>query len=185
MKTDRLLADTKTIRYEETDLASLISAPYHFRCGIYLICTQGEAVVSTGVQKYIFNEQTELIFLTGGLLQVLETSGDLQVKMLMFPKEAFLNAMLPIDTPYFNYTHELPVTIILLTNGVRRPGGRSICGWIWHKCCLPNRCPSSGDNKSTTFCKVCLCGCLIRFRKNWLSVSNIVVRNYFAIGLCN
>ena len=61
----------KTIRYEETDLASLISAPYHFRCGIYLICTQGEAVVSTGVQKYIFNEQTELIFLTGGLLQVL------------------------------------------------------------------------------------------------------------------
>ena len=61
MKTDRLLADTKTIRYEETDLASLISAPYHFRCGIYLICTQGEAVVSTGVQKYIFNEQTELI----------------------------------------------------------------------------------------------------------------------------
>ncbi len=108
MKTDRLLADTKTIRYEETDLASLISAPYHFRCGIYLICTQGEAVVSTGVQKYIFNEQTELIFPTGGLLQVLETSGDLQVKMLMFPKEAFLNAMLPIDTPYFNYTHEHP-----------------------------------------------------------------------------
>ena len=86
----------------------MISAPYHFRCGIYLICTQGEAVVSTGVQKYIFNEQTELIFLTGGLLQVLETSGDLQVKMLMFPKEAFLNAMLPIDTPYFNYTHEHP-----------------------------------------------------------------------------
>lgn len=68
----------------------------------------GEAIVSTGVQKYIFNEQTELIFLTGSLLQVLEASEDLQVKMLMFPKEAFLNAMLPIDTPYFNYTHEHP-----------------------------------------------------------------------------
>lgn len=106
MKTDQLLADTKTIRYEETDLTSLISTPYHFRCGIYLICTRGEAIVSTGVQKYIFNEQTELIFLTGSLLQVLEASEDLQVKMLMFPKEAFLNAMLPIDTPYFNYTHE-------------------------------------------------------------------------------
>ena len=108
MKTDQLLADTKTIRYEETDLTSLISTPYHFRCGIYLICTRGEAIVSTGVQKYIFNEQTELIFLTGSLLQVLEASEDLQVKMLMFPKEAFLNAMLPIDTPYFNYTHEHP-----------------------------------------------------------------------------
>lgn len=41
MKTDQLLADTKTIRYEETDLTSLISTPYHFRCGIYLICTRG------------------------------------------------------------------------------------------------------------------------------------------------
>ena len=102
MKTDRLLDDTKTIRYEETDLASLISAPYHFRCGIYLICTQGEAVVSTGVQKYIFNEQTELIFLTGGLLQVLETSGDIQVKRLIYPNEGFVNAMLPIHTAYLN-----------------------------------------------------------------------------------
>ena len=34
MKTDRLLADTKTIRYEETDLASLISAPYIFKCHV-------------------------------------------------------------------------------------------------------------------------------------------------------
>ena len=173
MKTDQLLADTKTIRYEETDLTSLISTPYHFRCGIYLICTRGEAIVSTGVQKYIFNEQTELIFLTGSLLQVLEASEDLQVKMLMIPKEAFLNAMLPIDT------------VILLTNEVRRLGARSICGWIWHKCCLPNRCRSSEDNKSTIFCKVCSCGCLIRFRKSWLSASNIAVLNYSATGLCN
>ena len=181
MKTDRLLADTKTIRYEETDLASLISAPYHFRCGIYLICTQGEAVVSTGVQKYIFNEQTELIFLTGGLLQVLETSGDLQVKMLMFPKEAFLNAMLPIDTPYFNYTHEHPCYHYTADERSQKTW-RQINLWMDMAQMLFT---SSGDNKSTTFCKVCLCGCLIRFRKNWLSVSNIVVRNYFAIGLCN
>ena len=107
MKTDRLLADTKTIRYEETDLASLISAPYHFRWYLSDLYA-GRSRCLYRCAKYIFNEQTELIFLTGGLLQVLETSGDLQVKMLMFPKEAFLNAMLPIDTPYFNYTHEHP-----------------------------------------------------------------------------
>lgn len=30
------------------------------------------------------------------------------------------------------------VIIILLMNGVRRFGGRLICGWIWYKCCLLN-----------------------------------------------
>lgn len=103
-----LPSDTSMIRYEETDLAFLIQHPCHFRCGIYLICTQGSSIVSTGVQQYVFDEQTELIFLTGSLLQVIRTSADFKARMLMFPKDAFLKAMLPIDTPYFNYTHEHP-----------------------------------------------------------------------------
>ena len=60
-----LPSDTSTIRYEETDLASLHSRPSHFVCGVYLICVRGTAVVSTGVQQYALGEQTELIFLTG------------------------------------------------------------------------------------------------------------------------
>lgn len=47
-----LPSDTSTIRYEETDLASLHSRPSHFVCGVYLICVRGTAVVSTGVQQY-------------------------------------------------------------------------------------------------------------------------------------
>ena len=46
-----LPSDTSTIRYEETDLASLHSRPSHFVCGVYLICVRGTAVVSTGVQQ--------------------------------------------------------------------------------------------------------------------------------------
>lgn len=42
-----LPSDTSTIRYEETDLASLHSRPSHFVCGVYLICIRGTAVVST------------------------------------------------------------------------------------------------------------------------------------------
>lgn len=145
----------------------------------------GEAVVSTGVQKYIFNEQTELIFLTGGLLQVLETSGDLQVKMLMFPKEAFLNAMLPIDTPYFNYTHEHPCYHHTADERSQKTW-RQINLWMdMAQMLFTEPMPQFRGQQEHNFCKVCLCGCLIRFRKNWLSVSNIVVRNYFAIGLCN
>ena len=55
-----------------------------------------------------FNEQTELIFLTGSLIQVIQASADFNVRMLLFPKDIFLKAILPIDTPYFNYTHEHP-----------------------------------------------------------------------------
>ena len=103
-----LPSDTACIRYEETALASLRQRPCHFRCGVYLICVRGRAVVSTGVQEYEFAEQTELIFLTGSLMQVLRASADFEARVLMFPKEVFLKAVLPIDTPYFNYTHEHP-----------------------------------------------------------------------------
>ena len=82
-----LPSDTSTIRYEETDLASLHSRPSHFVCGVYLICVRGTAVVSTGVQQYALGEQTELIFLTGSLIQVLCASDDFAVRLLMFPKD--------------------------------------------------------------------------------------------------
>lgn len=109
MISDNLLpSDTATIRYEENNLAYLKQNPCHFKCGIYLICTQGESVISTGAEQYLFNEQTELIFLTGGLIQLIHASEDFKARILMFPKDVFLKAMLPVDTPYFNYTHEHP-----------------------------------------------------------------------------
>lgn len=103
-----LPSDTRYILYEETDLAQLKQKPCHFKCGIYLICTHGQALISTGVQQYIFEEQTELIFLTGSLIQVVQSSYDFKARILMFPQEVFLKAVLPIDTPYYNYTHEHP-----------------------------------------------------------------------------
>ena len=46
-----LSPDTSSIRYEETDLSYLKQRPYRFKCGIYLICTQGQSIISTGVQQ--------------------------------------------------------------------------------------------------------------------------------------
>lgn len=103
-----LPSDTPYITYQETDLSQLKQVPCHFKCGIYLICIQGQALVSTGVQQYIVEEQTELIFLTGSLIQVVQSSYDFKARILMFPQEVFLKAVLPIDTPYYNYTHEHP-----------------------------------------------------------------------------
>lgn len=100
--------DTAEVRCERTDLAFLRQHPCHFECGIYLICLQGEAVISTGIEQYVFTPQTELIFLTGSLMQLLQATPDFEADILMIPQEVFLKAMLPIDTPYFNYAHEHP-----------------------------------------------------------------------------
>ena len=80
----------------------------HFRCGVYLVCVRGSAVVSTGIQHYRIGEQSELIFLQGSLMQVVEASGDFRVRMVTFSRELFLEAVLPIDSPYLDYTHEHP-----------------------------------------------------------------------------
>ncbi len=103
-----LAPDVASVRYLDTDLGPLRRRPCHFRCGLYLACTQGRARVSTGVQQYDLGEQTELIFLNGALLEVMEATDDFRARTLLFPQDVFLKAILPIDTPYFNYTHEHP-----------------------------------------------------------------------------
>ncbi len=103
-----LPSDVQSIYYVETGLASLEQNPLHFQCGIYLICVEGCAEVSTGVQQYKVDATTELIFLTGTLMRLVRASSDFRVRLLMFPKDVFLKAVLPIDTPYFNYAYEHP-----------------------------------------------------------------------------
>lgn len=108
MESRSILSDTDHIRYEETDLAFLAENPFHFRCGIYIICVSGKCGISTGAETFMLEAQTELIFLTGTLLHRLTASEDFAVRMLLFPKEVFLKAFLPIDSPYLNYANEHP-----------------------------------------------------------------------------
>ena len=42
------------------------------------------------------------------MLHRLEASDDFKARMILFPKDMFLKAMLPIDTPYLNYADEHP-----------------------------------------------------------------------------
>lgn len=101
-------ADTPVMKYEETNLESLTPYPFRFACGIQLLCISGRSIVSTGVERYDFGETSELIFLAGSLIQIIDPSPDFKVRMLLFPKDIFLKASLPIDTSYFNYLSEVP-----------------------------------------------------------------------------
>ena len=60
------------------------------------------------VEQYDFCKTSELIFLAGSLIEVIKPSPDFKVRMLLFPKNIFLKAALPIDTSYFNYMSEAP-----------------------------------------------------------------------------
>ena len=101
-------SDTSIMRYEETDLSSLTKRPFRFECGIQLLCISGRSIISTGVEQYDFCKTSELIFLAGSLIEVIKPSPDFKVRMLLFPKNIFLKAALPIDTSYFNYMSEAP-----------------------------------------------------------------------------
>ena len=103
-----LPSDTTSVRLSHTDLSGLDRSPRHVRCGLYLACTNGQAVISTGAQRYDLCPQTELIFLTGSLVQRMSADASFHCRALLFPTEVFLRAMRPIDTPYFNYAHDHP-----------------------------------------------------------------------------
>lgn len=103
-----LPADTSIVRYFETDLVALTQTPTHFKCGLYLACVAGHATVSTGVQQYELYERGEMIFLAGGLMQLVDRSDDFRVRMVLFPKATFLAIVPSIDTVFFNHLHEKP-----------------------------------------------------------------------------
>ena len=131
---EQISPDTSHIRYEETDLSYLKLRPYRFKCGIYLICIQGKSIISTGVQQYAFDEQTELIFLTGSLIQIIQASADFKVRILrLIP---------PTSITYMN-------TRIIITRqmkGVRIRGGKLYYGWTLPKCFSRTTTHSCSEN---------------------------------------
>ena len=77
------LASISSIQYEETDLAFLRPLPQMFSCGIQLICIRGKALVSTGAQRFSLKPMSELIFWSGSIMQLLESSDDFKVRRLL------------------------------------------------------------------------------------------------------
>lgn len=104
-----LLSALHEIHYEEGDLQALASTPLYFNCGVQLLCTCGEGLLSTGAQQFHLHKMSELIFWGGSIMQLLEASDDFHVRMLLYPKKVFLQAAIALDTTYFNYMEEFPL----------------------------------------------------------------------------
>ena len=101
-------SDTPHIQYGETDMEPLVRNACRFGCDIQIVCTRGTAEISTGIQSYGMRRGTELFLFGGTLVQVSEPSPDFTVRMLLYPKDVVIKAILPIDSDFLNYLHEYP-----------------------------------------------------------------------------
>lgn len=129
-----LPSDTTSVRLSHTDLSGLDRSPRHVRCGLYLACTNGQAVISTGAQRYDLCPQTELIFLTGSLVQRMSADASFHCRALLFPTEVFLRAMRPMTRPISTMPTTIRIMSIHPTNAAKKHGANSTCGSIWEKC---------------------------------------------------
>lgn len=100
--------DTSEIRYEETDMSVLVRYPCRFECDVQIVCVEGRAKVCVGTQVFILREKTELLLVGGCSISVSDRSPDFNVRMLMYPKEVVLKAILPLDTEFINYMRKYP-----------------------------------------------------------------------------
>lgn len=100
--------DISEIRYEETDMSVLVRYPCSFECDVQIVCVKGHARVCAGMRTYDLREKTELLFIGGELISVEEPSDDFRVRMVLYPKDTALKAILPLDTAFVNYLRRYP-----------------------------------------------------------------------------
>lgn len=156
------LSSPTHIHYEESNLSFLHDSPRHFNCGSQLICTDGEAVVSTGAQQFHLEKMSELIFWRGSILQLIHSTPDFRVRMVLYPSKIFLQAAINLDSTFFNYMKEIPYK-----DHTQAPynGSMLICGWTWLKCYLLSPLRNSPYSSNKTIYKACLCGYSVPFLK--------------------
>lgn len=104
-----LLSSLSGIYYEESNLDFLLPSPLYFNCGVQILCVHGNGVISTGVQCFHLQEMSEIIFWDGSIMQLLHSSDDFLVRMVLYPKRVFLQAAVSLDTTFFNYMREFPL----------------------------------------------------------------------------
>lgn len=104
-----LLSSFSGIYYEESNLDFLLPSPLYFNCGVQILCVHGNGVISTGAQCFHLQEMSEIIFWDGSIMQLLHSSDDFLVRMVLYPKRVFLQAAVSLDTTFFNYMREFPL----------------------------------------------------------------------------
>ena len=94
--------------YDEMNLDILLNYPFRMEGGFILLCIEGEAVVSVGVQKCEITRNTEMIVLPGTTFYLLNASDTFRVRILTFPKDMYDEVSLRLGVPFSSYLRETP-----------------------------------------------------------------------------
>lgn len=106
---DDLLKCHKSFFFKETNFGIISEKPFRFECGMDIICTEGEGIVSTGVQSYRLRVNDELIFPSGTILERIKASDNFKVRIFAFSEKMFDEISGVVDSSYFETLKETPL----------------------------------------------------------------------------
>ena len=75
---------TKYFWYGKSNLKLFFDCPYQIEGGFVLYCTEGEDVISVGVQKYIITKNAEMVVLPGITFCLLQSTENFANRIFVF-----------------------------------------------------------------------------------------------------
>lgn len=95
----------------EANLRMFMDCPYQSKGGFVVYCTEGDAVVSVGVQKHTIRKNAELIILPGTTFCLLHASENFSNRVFVFSKMIYDEVGLRLGIKFSRFLMECPFYI--------------------------------------------------------------------------
>lgn len=95
----------------EINLKMFLDCPYQADGGFVLYCTQGEAIISVGVQRHMIKKNAEMIILPGTTFCLLQSTEDFTNRVFIFSKELYDEVSLRLGISFSRFLLESPFYI--------------------------------------------------------------------------
>ncbi len=100
---------TSTFWYEESNLKMFCSYPMRIEGGFILLCTKGEAIISTGIKQFNIVKNSGTMFLSGTTFFLLSSSEDFNARMFTFSKELYCEIVLNLTPSFAMFMNKMPI----------------------------------------------------------------------------
>jgi AraC-like DNA-binding protein len=101
----------KDFWFGESNLTMFLDCPYLIDGGLVLLCIEGEAIVSVGIQECELKKNADLIVLPGTTLNIIKSSTDFKCKLFSFSKEVYDESSIRLGSDFSLFLGECPYII--------------------------------------------------------------------------
>lgn len=95
----------------ESNLKMFLDCPYQLDGGFVLYCTEGEAVISVGVQRHTIKKNAEMIILPGTTFCLMQSTENFANRIFIFSKELYDEVSLRLGISFSRFLLESPFYI--------------------------------------------------------------------------